>query len=139
MDKRILVAVDGSKFMEKNISYACDTAKSTGLKLTLIHIVSLPLMMESAVPLDPRPFEEAGSKVLDEAKQIAVGKGVEADTKLATVFGNPAQEIVKAAEKGRYDLIVMGAKGHSLLRNLMIGSVADTVVRNAPCSVLVVR
>ena len=139
MGKTILVAVDGSKFLEKNISYACDMAKSTGSKLTLIHIVTLPVMMESAVPIDPKPFQTEGSKIIEEAKQIAMRRGVEADTKLATVFRNPAQEILKAAEEGRYDLIVIGAKGHSLLRNLMIGSVADTVVRNASCPVLVVR
>jgi nucleotide-binding universal stress UspA family protein len=139
LGKAILVAVDDSKFMEKNISYACDMMKSTGSKLTLVHIVTLPMAMEPAVPLDPKPFEEVGSKILEEAKQIAAGKGVEADTKLATVFGNPAQEILKAAEEGRYDLIIIGARGHSLLRNLMIGSVADTVVRNASCPVLVVR
>ena len=139
MGKAVLVAVDGSKYMEKNISYACDVAKSTGSKLTLIHTVTLPVMMEPAVPIDPKPFEEAGSKILEEAKQIAVGKGVEAETKLTTVFGSPAQEILKAAGEGRYDLIIIGAKGHSLLRNLMIGSVADTVVRNASCPVLVVR
>lgn len=139
MGKIILVAVDSSKFMERNVDYACALAKNTQSKLTLIHVVVLPLMMEPAVPIDPRPFEEAGSKILEKAKGIAREKGVEADTKLTRTFGNPAQEILKAAEEGRYDLIVIGAKGHSLLRNLMIGSVADTVVHNAQCPVVVVR
>jgi len=125
--------------MERNVDYACALATSTDSKLTLIHVVVLPLMMEPAVPIDPRPFEEAGSRLLERAKQIAHEKGVETDTKLEKTFGNPAQEIVKAAEEGRYDLIVVGAKGHSILRNLMIGSVADTVVHNAHCPVVVVR
>lgn len=139
MGKAILVAVDSSGFMEKNIGYACDMAKSTGSKLTLVHVVTLPVMTGLAAPFDPTPFEDDGSKTLEKAKQIAAKKGVDADTKLATSFGNPAQEILKAAEEAKCDLIIVGAKGHSLLRNLMIGSVADTVVRNASCPVLVVR
>lgn len=139
MGRTILAAVDSSKFMERNVDYACALAKSTESRLTLIHVVVLPLMMEPAVPVDPRPFEEAGSKLLEKAKRIAHEKGAEADTRLAKTFGNPAQEIVKTAEEGKYDLIVIGAKGHSILRNLMIGSVADTVVHNAQCPVVVVR
>lgn len=125
--------------MEKNITYACDVAKSDKSKLTLIHVVTLPTVVEPGVPIDPSPFEQAGAQTLEKAKKIAKDQGVDAETKLGRTFGNPAQEILKAAEEGRYDLIIIGAKGHSLLRNLMIGSVCDTVVRNAPCPVLVVR
>ena len=139
MTKNILLPVDGSKFMERNIKYACDVAKTEKAKLTLIHVVSLPTVVEPGVPIDPTPFEQAGTQTLEKAKEIAKDCGVDAETKLGRTFGNPGQEILKAAEEGKYDLIIIGAKGHSLLRNLMIGSVCDTVVRNAPCPVLVVR
>jgi len=137
--KSILLPVDGSKFMEKNIKYACDVAKSEKSKLTLIHVVTLPTVVEPGVPIDPGPFDEAGAQTLEKAKKNAKEEGIDADTKLGRTFGNPAQEILRAAEEGKYDLIIIGAKGHSLLRNLMIGSVCDTVVRNAPCPVLVVK
>ena len=139
MPTNILVPVDGSKHMEDNIAYACDLAKNMDSKLTLIHVVTLPTVVEPGVPIDPSPFEQAGAQTLEKAKRIAKDQGVDAETKLGRTFGNPAQEILKAAEEGKYDLIIIGAKGHSLLRNLMIGSVCDTVVRNAPCPVLVVR
>jgi len=113
--KRILVPIDGSNLMEKKISYACEAAKNT------------------------RPFGEAGLRIIERAEQIAKNMGVDSETRLERTFGNAAQAILKAAEEGKFDLIVIGAKGHNLLANLMVGSVCDTVVRNAPCPVLVVR
>lgn len=137
--KNILVPVDGSQYMERNITYACYVAKSMRSKLTLVHIVTVPTVTEPGLVIDLKPFEEAGSKIVEKAKKIAKDQGIEADTKTGTTYGNPAHEIIRAAEEGKFDLIVIGAKGHSLLRNLMIGSVTDTVVRNARCPVLVVR
>jgi nucleotide-binding universal stress UspA family protein len=125
--------------MERNISYACDVAKSMEAKLTLIHAVTLPTVVEPGVPIDSKPFEQNGLKTLEKAKKIAEAKGIDPETNLGKTFGNPAQEILRAAKEGEFDLIIIGAKGHSLLRNLMIGSVCDTVVHNAPCPVLVVR
>jgi len=137
--KNILVPVDGSKFMERNVAYACDHARTTGSKLTLLHVLTIPTVLEPGIPIDPKPFEQAGSSVLEKAKQIAKDRGADSETRLESSFGNPAQQILKVAEEGKFELIIIGAKGHSLLRNLMIGSVCDTVVHNAPCPVLVVR
>jgi nucleotide-binding universal stress UspA family protein len=139
LTKNILLPVDGSKFMERNIDYACDFAKTVDSKLTLIHVVTLPAVVEPGFPIDPRPFEEAGHRILENAKKIAMDKGVESDTVLETTFGNAAQKILKVAEEKKVDLIIIGSRGHSRLRNLLVGSVCDTVVRNATCPVLVVR
>ena len=65
--------VDGSKFMEKNVIYACDMAKAEGSKLTLIHVVSLPTVVEPGIPIDPSPFEKAGAQVLEKAKKNTQG------------------------------------------------------------------
>jgi len=135
----ILLPVDGSKFMERNVNYACDVAKVMNSKLTLIHVVTLPAVVEPGFPIDPKPFEDAGQKILENAKALAKDRGLESETILETTFGNAAQKILKAAEDKKIDLIVIGSRGHSRLRNLLVGSVCDTVVRNAPCPVLVVR
>ena len=139
MARNILLPVDGSQFMEKNVTYACDVARTEGSKLTLIHVVSLPTVVEPGIPIDPSPFEKGGAQILEKARKIAKEHGVDVETKLGRTYGNPAHEIVRAAEEGKYDMIIIGAKGHSLLRNLMIGSVCDGVMRNAPCPVLVVK
>jgi nucleotide-binding universal stress UspA family protein len=125
--------------MERNVSYACDVAKIMSSKLTLIHVVTLPAVVEPGFPIDPKPFEEAGLRILENAKKIATDKGVDSETVLETTFGNAAQKILRVAEERAIDLVVIGSRGHSRLRNLLVGSVCDTVVRNAPCPVLVVR
>jgi len=150
--RRILVAVAGytdpatgktdgmlETIMERNIRYACDLAKHRGSKLTLIHIVAFPSMVEPGLVIDPKPFEDLGRKILENAKKIAKGMGVEAETILETTFGNPAHKIIQAAEQGKFDVITISSRGHSLIRDLLLGSVCEVVVRNAPCPVLVVR
>jgi len=146
--KKILAPVDGSQYMERNLGYICGMVKSMGSKLTLIHVVSLPdpgHAWSPSVEFPPhirslkKPLEESASTVLDKARNIAKLNGVDADTILQTTYGNPAQAIVNVAEEQKFDLILIGAKGHSLLRNLSVGSVCDAVLHNAPCPVLVVR
>jgi len=146
--KKILAPVDGSQYMERNLGYICGMVKSMGSKLTLIHVVSLPNpghAWSPSVELPPhirglkKPLEESASTILHEARNIAKRNGVDAHTILQTTYGNPAQAIVKVAEEQKFDLILIGAKGHSLLRNLSVGSVCDAVLHNAPCPVLVVR
>jgi nucleotide-binding universal stress UspA family protein len=63
--------------------------------------------------------------------------GLAVDLVFAT--GSPAEEILRAAERHRADLIVMGSKGLTGLDRYLLGSVSRKVARHAPCSVLVVR
>jgi nucleotide-binding universal stress UspA family protein len=150
--KSILVAVAGytdpatgkrdnllETVMERNIRYACDLAKDTGSKLTLIHVTTLPTMIEPNLVTNFRLFEEAGRKILEDAKKIAKDMGVEAETILETSFGNVAQKIIRVAEDEKFDLITISSRGHSLLSSVLLGSVCDAVTRNASCPVLVVR
>jgi nucleotide-binding universal stress UspA family protein len=150
--KNILVAVAGytdpatgktddvlETVMERNIRYACDFAKATRSKLTLIHVAALPAVLEPGIPVDPRSLQEAGRRILQNAKKVAKENGVDAETILETTFGNPAQKIIEVAEEKKFDMITISSRGHSLLRNLLLGSVCDAVARNAACSVLVVR
>lgn len=125
--------------MERNIRYACEIARLEQSRLTLIHVVTLPAVVEPGFPIDPKPFEQAGMKILENAKKIAKDNGVDAETILETTYGNPAQKILRTVEEKKFDLIVVGSRGHGLLRNILIGSVAAQVVRNAPVPVLVVR
>lgn len=150
--KNLLVAVAGytdpatgkmddilETVMEKNIRYACDLSKHRGSKMTLIHVVAFPSMVEPGHVIDPKPFEDLGRKILENAKKIAKEMGIEAETILETTFGNPAHKIIQAAEQGKFDLITISSRGHNPLRTLLLGSVCDAVARNAPCPVLIVR
>jgi nucleotide-binding universal stress UspA family protein len=74
---------------------------------------------------------------LDEALAILAEAGVQAEP--IPAIGNPAAEIISAAESRHVDLIVIGRQGMSAVRQFLLGSVADRVVRDATCDVLVVR
>lgn len=137
--KRILVPVDGSKYMEANVGYASEIAKGMDSKLTLIHVVTLPVVAPPEVNVDPRPLEQAGLKILETAKKIAKKEGADPETRLGRGYGNAAQEILRIAEQEGFDLIVIGAKGHSLLDKLLVGSVCETVMHHAACPVLVIH
>jgi nucleotide-binding universal stress UspA family protein len=150
--KNILVAVAGytdpatgkrdsvlETVMERNIRYACGLAKDTGSKLTLIHVATLPTMIEPSLVTNFEVFEKAGRRILEDAQKIARGLGVEADVVLETSFGNVAQKIIQVAEDEKFDLITISSRGHSLLSSVLLGSVCDAVTRNASCPVLVVR
>lgn len=150
--KNILVAVAGytdpatgkrdivlETVMERNIRYACNLAKDTGSKLTLIHVTTMPTMIAPDFAINMEVFEEAGRKILEDAKKIARDMGLEAETILETSFGNVAHKIIQVAEDEKFDLITISSRGHSLLSTVLLGSVCDAVTRNASCPVLVVR
>jgi nucleotide-binding universal stress UspA family protein len=125
--------------MERNIRYACELAKQMGSKITLMHVSVLPSVVEPGIAMNVKVFEDAGRKILENAKKIASKMEVEADTILETSFGNPAHKIVTVAEDRKFDLITISSRGHSYLRSLILGSVCDAVTKNASCPVLVVR
>jgi nucleotide-binding universal stress UspA family protein len=125
--------------MQRNVRYACELAKHMQSKVTLIHVAVLPSVVEPGIAMNVKIFEDAGRKILENAKRVASNMGVEADTILETAFGNAAQKIIAVAEDRRFDLITISSRGHSYLRNLVLGSVCDAVIQNAPCPVLVVR
>lgn len=136
---KILVPVDGSRYMEENIVYASKLARTTESTLTFVHVVTLPVVAPPEISIDSRPLEQAGLKILENAKNIAKKEGADSETRLGKAFGNAAQEILRTAEHEGFDLIVIGAKGHSLLDKLLIGSVCDTVMHHATCPVLVLH
>ena len=141
--KRILVPVDGSKYMEANVGYALEIARKMDSKITLIYVVTLqapvaPELGGASYP-DPKPLEEAGLKILETAKNIAKSEGADPETRLERGYGNAAEQILRIAEQEGSDLIVIGAKGHSLLKRLLVGSVCETVMHYAACPVLVIH
>jgi universal stress protein A len=85
--------------------------------------------------------EQAEKELQAEAESrlqtLAAGQSVAVET--LVVWGSPPVEICRIAQERRVDLIVMGTHGRTGLAHLFIGSVAERVVRYAPCSVLIVR
>ncbi|MGQ9759255.1 MAG: universal stress protein [Candidatus Methanomethylicaceae archaeon] len=137
---RIIVPVDGSEYMRKEIEIACTLGRLFGAEITLLHIVAIPPPSGIEVmPEASKQLEEAGKKILEEARLISESFGITPKLEIDFSVGNPGIRIVKIAEAYNADLIVIGAKGRSRLREILMGSVANTVINNAPCLVLVVR
>jgi len=153
--EKILVPLDGSEHSLRALTAAIQIAKKFSGKITLIHVYSVavrPVIMPEPTTLSPpmvpimTPEEiskavegarKAGTVLLADAEQRVKSEGIRVETVLKE--GQTVHEIIKAAEEGTFDLIVMGARGISKIREMLLGSVSDGVIRNAHCPVLVVK
>jgi len=137
--KKICCAVDFSDPSRAALEEACALARRTGAELTLLHVwdphapspeVLLAKLEQAAPELEAR----LASWARDAGARTGGGS---ARTVLLT--GPAAGEIVRFARDGGFDLVVMATHGRSGLARVLLGSVAEQVVREASCSVLVVR
>jgi nucleotide-binding universal stress UspA family protein len=132
----ILFAYDGSLFAKRALRYAKRFGPDARVAVIAVAqvLIEAPRTEESTEP--ERGTREA-QRQLEEARAILVEDGVEAE--LIRAVGNPAAEIISAAEERDADLIVVGHRGRSAISRFIEGSVSDRVVRHAACDVLVVR
>jgi nucleotide-binding universal stress UspA family protein len=143
---RILVPTDFSTGAENAALTAVALAAAVGGRVDLVHWYNLPaLMTPDGSTFGPTAAQlvEAGERAdaaLGEALQaLRARAGGRVRIEGATRIGSAADEILRIAETGRYDLIVMGTHGRTGIRRLMLGSVAENVLRRAPIPVLTVR
>jgi nucleotide-binding universal stress UspA family protein len=138
MYEKILVPIDGSDYSIRALCEAINLAKLTGGALTLIHVTPSG---SSVVMSSKQHFydilHQEGKQVLSNRMKLAEEEGIKTETLL--LHGDPVDQIVKTAKQGNFSLIVMGARGVSKLTGLVVGSVSQGVIKNAPCPVLVTR
>jgi nucleotide-binding universal stress UspA family protein len=138
----ILVAVDFSEYAERALAWAFRIGEACGAKVHAVHALSLIALALGDEAHPEAPDFERRAKAHADAQLAALAdaakqKGHELQTHRAD--GNPADRIVHEAERLGADLIVMGTHGRSGLDRLMLGSVADRVLRTAHVPVLTVR
>jgi len=133
---KILVAYDGSKQARRALDWAARMIQDSTVSVISV-APALEATYKIADAIDPTSDIDEHRRQLDEAAAILDKSGVRAETVLKA--GNPAEEIIKAAEEGRFDVILLGIRGMGAVRRFLIGSVADRVVRHATVPVLVVR
>ena len=143
--KKIICPVDFSTSSELALVQAVAMAEQTGAKLLLITVVQpMPAAMFSDGMLFtelrtmPDLSTEAAQEQLDKIREKYCAAILDRTSTQVSV-GLPFVEIVRYAREVEPDLIVMGSHGLTGIEHLLIGSVAERVVRKAPCSVLVVR
>ncbi len=140
--ERILVAVDFSEHSDRALEQAITFAKQFGASIDLLHVFDLPIPIvnpyEIAIPPGfVQEAEESARTKLEERKRKLETSKISTDCHLATAPVSPA--ICEAAAKHGADLVVIGTHGYTGLRHALLGSVAERVVRNAPCPVLTVK
>ena len=135
----ILVPTDFSPPSEQAFNYARGLAKELGARLHLVHVVNRQLLAEGlAAEASIADGVSIGSALVEEAKARLQTLAPDAAS-AEVVFGYAAKSIVEYASRVGVDLVVMGSHGRSGLAHVLLGSVAEAVVRTAPCPVLTVR
>jgi nucleotide-binding universal stress UspA family protein len=138
---KILLATDGSEDAEFAAKNALALAEATGSELHLIHVLSLPLDTQDPSSFEPEVRRQLESHTLATLEELVGGieaLGGEVAGSHPRV-GRPDAEIVEEAEQIEAGLLVMGSRGSGKVRRALMGSVSDSVVSLAHCSVLVVR
>ena len=136
--KKILVPTDFSTCASEALRLATQLAKRFESEVTLLHVYQIPAypLAEGTFVGGPQVTAEIVKDItqaLDKTKREA-GAEVTIATQIAE--GVPYLEIARVAREGKFDLIVIGTHGRTGLRHLLLGSVAERVVRTAPCPVL---
>lgn len=142
--QKVLVPTDFSEPSAKALDYGKELARAFGASLHVLHAVEEPFVhgwtSEGYLAALPEIREQAlaeATRRLEEA--VPADERSRQATELATRVGDPFREILRYAKGRAVDLIVMGTHGRGGMAHLLLGSVAEKVVRTAPCPVLTVR
>jgi nucleotide-binding universal stress UspA family protein len=132
MIKKILVAVDGSDHARKALDNAGDIALKYDATVFLIHVVSMPSFTYSEASFEPLRdhLKKTGKTILEGAEKTLRERGVEGVQTFMTK-GDPADEILRYAEKNDVDMIFLGSRGTGTVGALMLGSVSHRVCNTA--------
>ena len=136
---KILVPTDGSEYTKSAIEKAVELAKVTGSSITALYVldqtifVNMPL--DSAVTNTYTLLRKEGDSAVSYVKELFDENGIPCDVKIGE--GSPVKYIVECSKD--FDLIVMGTLGRTGFSKLMMGSVAERVVRYSNCPVMVIR
>jgi nucleotide-binding universal stress UspA family protein len=144
--KKILVPVDFSDGSAAAVQHAVTLAKNLQAEVDIVHAFDVPtfipphvvvMMGEVDAPLSEHAERHAKEQLEEFIHKMNIPEGVKWSSRV--LLGPPAVTVLEAAEQGKHDLIVMGTHGRTGLPRLVMGSVAEKIVRNSSCPVLTVR
>ena len=140
LPKHILVPTDLSEGAEQAFDYACELARTIGAEVHLLHVIGIPAlgMPEIGLAMTSATIDQMVVDNQDALDKLAAR--CTATRGQALVRSGDARDLInQTAKELGVDLIVMGTHGRRGLTRALLGSVAETVVRSAPCAVLTVR
>jgi len=147
--KRILLPTDGSECAARAANVAIEIARKFEAELVVLYVIGVPATAVAKAGLSyghevalKEYFESArkeAEKIVDEVIRIAKAKDVKATRLIRDYAVSVVETILDQATKSNVDLIVLGTRGLTRFKKLLIGSVSSEVVNHANCSVLIVR
>jgi nucleotide-binding universal stress UspA family protein len=142
--RNVLVATDFSGTSDVAVTYARVLAEAFGAHLHVLHVVPEAMALPWAVVSDGPSLTDVQRQWEHEAQErlrTTVPEALRASdgVTFATEAGDPVKQIVKYASKHDVDLLVIGTHGRGVVAHVLLGSIAEHVVRQAPCPVLTVR
>ena len=137
--EKILVPLDGSEYSLRALEKAVQIAKKFDGKITLLNVYSVSSFKVTPSQVFNYVIEirKSGESILAEGEKIVKAEGIHVETILEE--GHIVEEILKKAREENFDLIVLGARGLSKLKEILLGSVSYGVTLHAQCPVLVVK
>jgi len=148
MQKKILLATDGSANSRKALQFAIEMSSRYDAHLNVLHVVStmeIPLdILEyiSAEDIEDPPasvyLEKVGLKILQQSERECRTTGCE-DVHTAVLRGDPADMIIEFAKENGIDIIILGSRGFRGLKGKLLGSVSRKVTHNADCTCIIVK
>lgn len=150
--KKIMIATDGSECSKVAVSEGIRLAKLSGGTVYAVHVIPmayLPSVNEnsfSSISVAPHwesiqsiqeSWEKQGHQAVNFIKNLGEMEGINVEPVL--LEGDPANELIKYAEKGKMDIVIMGTHGNTGFDRLLMGSVAGNVVRHSKVPVMVIR
>jgi universal stress protein A len=137
----VLVAFDFSETSKHALDYGRNLARAFGGRLHVVHITDV--VSTTAAQFYPEgpgdPEAKATHLAVNQIREVLAAEGLDVVAPAVRVSPDPAKAIVEYAKEVHADVIVVGTHGRSGMSRLLMGSVAEHVVRTAPCPVLVVR
>jgi nucleotide-binding universal stress UspA family protein len=141
LPKHILVPTDLSEGAEQALEYACELARILDAELHLLNVVGIPALgvPELGVALTSTVIDQVVVENQTALDDIARTRCTARLGQVLVKAGDPRDMINRTAQELGVDLIIMGTHGRRGITRALLGSVAETVVRTAPCAVLTVR
>ena len=136
--KTILVPMDGSKNSFKALSKAIFLAKKCNSSITALYVLRTAFDNPSLIYVPQTQNElKKVEKFLDTAKNYVTKNSIQ--FKKEIIFGHEAKEIIDFAQKKKFDLIVIGARGRGTIKQMLLGSVSNAIVHSSKIPVMVVK
>jgi glycine betaine transporter len=141
LPRQILVPTDLSEGAEQALDYACELARVSGAQVHLLNVIGIPAIgvPELAITLTNAMIDQLATENQVAIDRLARTRCTAPLGQVLVRAGNARDVITQTAKELGVDLIVMGTRGRRGISRALLGSIAETIVRSAPCAVLTVR